>query len=49
LITGRNDFATQRLIVEADAVAALFKPVDERTLFDAIRRALAPLENESRE
>jgi FixJ family two-component response regulator len=49
LVTGRNDFATQRLIEEAHAVAALFKPVDERTLFDAITRALALSENESRE
>jgi FixJ family two-component response regulator len=49
LITGRNDFATQRLIEGADAVAALFKPVDERALFDAIARALAPSETESRE
>jgi FixJ family two-component response regulator len=49
LITGRNDFATQRLIEEAHAVAALFKPVDERTLFDAITQALALSETESRE
>jgi FixJ family two-component response regulator len=49
LITGRNDFATQRLIEEADAVAALFKPVGERTLFDAITRALALSGTESRE
>ena len=41
LITDRNDFATQHLIEDAHAVAALFKPVDERTLFDAIVRALA--------
>jgi CheY-like chemotaxis protein len=41
LITGRNDFATQRLIEEAHAVAALFKPIDERVLFDAIAQALA--------
>jgi CheY-like chemotaxis protein len=40
LITGRNDSATQRLIEEAHPVAALFKPVDERTLFEAIARAL---------
>jgi FixJ family two-component response regulator len=49
LITGRDDFATQRLIEEAHAVASLFKPVDERTLFDAITRALAPSGTESRE
>jgi FixJ family two-component response regulator len=49
LITGRNDFATQRLIEEAHAVTALFKPVDERTLFDAIAQALALSETELRE
>jgi two-component system response regulator FixJ len=49
LITGRDDFATQRLIEKAHAVASLFKPVDERTLFDAITRALAPSGTESRE
>jgi len=48
LITGRNDSATQRLIEEAHPVAALFKPVDERTLFDAIARALALSGNESK-
>jgi two-component system response regulator FixJ len=48
LITGRDDFATQRLIEEAQAVAALFKPVDERTLIDAITRALALSGTESR-
>ena len=41
LITGRNDVATQRLIAKAQVVASLFKPVDERALFDAIARALA--------
>jgi FixJ family two-component response regulator len=48
LITGRNDSATQRLIEQAHPVAALFKPVDERTLFDAIARALALSGNESK-
>ena len=41
LITGRDDSTTQRLIEKAHPVAALFKPVDERALFDAIARALA--------
>jgi FixJ family two-component response regulator len=41
LITGRNDLATQRLIEKTQVVAALFKPVDERTLFDAIACAIA--------
>jgi two-component system, LuxR family, response regulator FixJ len=49
LITGRNDFATQRLIEEAHAVAALFKPIDERVLFDAIAQALALSGTDSRE
>jgi CheY-like chemotaxis protein len=48
LITGRNDSATQRLIEQAHPVTALFKPVDERTLFDAIARALALSGNESK-
>jgi FixJ family two-component response regulator len=41
LITGRDDSTTQGLIEQAHPVAALFKPVDERALFDAIARALA--------
>ena len=41
LITGRNDLATQRLIEKAHVVTALFKPIDERALFDAIARSLA--------
>ena len=41
LITGSDDSTTHRLIEKAHPVAALFKPVDERALFDAIARALA--------
>ena len=41
LITGRNHTATRRLIQEAHPVAALFKRVDERTLCEAITRALS--------
>jgi response regulator RpfG family c-di-GMP phosphodiesterase len=41
LITGRNDSATQRLIKGAHTVAVLFKPMDERALFDAIARAFS--------
>jgi FixJ family two-component response regulator len=41
LISGRNDLATQRLIANTQIVVSLFKPVDERALFDAIARALA--------
>jgi hypothetical protein len=43
LISGRNDLATQRLIANTQIVVSLFKPVDERALFDAIARALALL------
>jgi CheY-like chemotaxis protein len=42
LITGRDDSATQRLIKGTHPLAVLLKPVDERALFDAITRALAP-------
>lgn len=49
LITGRSDPTTQRLIEEAHPVAALYKPIDEQSLFDAIARALDFPENESRE
>jgi FixJ family two-component response regulator len=48
LITGRSDSTTQRLIEEAHPVAALFKPIDEQSLFDAIARALALSKNEPR-
>jgi FixJ family two-component response regulator len=41
LITGSDDSITHRLIEEAHPVAALFKPIDEVALFDAIARALA--------
>ena len=49
LITGRDDSATQRLIKGTHPVAVLFKPVDERGLFDAITRALALSGIESKE
>jgi CheY-like chemotaxis protein len=41
LITGSDDSTTHRLIGKAHPVAALFKPVDQGALFDAIARALA--------
>ena len=41
LITGSDDSTTHRLIEKAHPVAALFKPIDEVALFDAIARALA--------
>jgi FixJ family two-component response regulator len=42
IITGRNDAETRRLIAQAHPVATLFKPIDERTLLEAIYRALDP-------
>lgn len=41
LITGRSEPEVRRLIQNADAIAVLFKPVDERPLLDAIERAIA--------
>jgi FixJ family two-component response regulator len=41
LITGRNEAETQRLIEKSHPVAVLFKPVDERTLLEAVTQALA--------
>jgi FixJ family two-component response regulator len=41
IITGSDDSSNLGLIEKARPVAALFKPVDERALFDAIARALA--------
>ncbi len=48
MITGRNTPEVQHMIEQAHPLAALVKPVDERTLFDAIRRALAPSNTESK-
>ncbi len=41
LITGRTDPETRRLLERAHPVAALFKPVDEQLLLEAVARALA--------
>jgi FixJ family two-component response regulator len=41
LITGRNDAATLRLIEKSQALAVLFKPIDEVPLLKAISRAVA--------
>ncbi len=41
LITGRTDAETRRLLERAHPIAALFKPVDERLLLEAVARALA--------
>jgi len=40
IMTGRDDAETRRLIAQAHPVAALFKPIDERTLLEAIYQAL---------
>jgi two-component system response regulator FixJ len=40
IITGHNDVETRRMIARAHPVATLFKPIDERTLLEAIDRAL---------
>jgi FixJ family two-component response regulator len=49
MITGRNDAETRRLIALARPVAALFKPVDEGALLEAINRALAPSKKSRRD
>ena len=41
LITGRNDDATKRLIDRANALAVLFKPIDEKPLLEAIALGIA--------
>jgi FixJ family two-component response regulator len=40
LITGRNDEATRRLAENSEAIAVLFKPIDEGPLLTAISRCL---------
>ncbi|PWT80634.1 MAG: hypothetical protein C5B58_11195 [Acidobacteria bacterium] len=45
MITGRDDPETKRLIGQVDPVAALFKPIEEKALFEAIDRALALSKN----
>jgi FixJ family two-component response regulator len=45
MITGLNDAETQRLIDQAHPVAALFKPIEEEALFEAIDCALALSKN----
>jgi len=41
LITARNDELTQRLVRGSRATAVLYKPIDERPLFQVIERAIA--------
>jgi FixJ family two-component response regulator len=40
LITGRNDDMTRRLVENSEAVALLYKPIDEVPLLEAISRCL---------
>jgi FixJ family two-component response regulator len=40
LITRRNDETTRRLVEKSEAIALLFKPIDEVPLLDAISRCL---------
>jgi FixJ family two-component response regulator len=41
LITGRNDEMTHRLVEKSEAIAVLFKPIDEVPLLEAISRCLS--------
>jgi len=40
LISGRDDRETRRMMREASPIASLFKPFDEESLLQAIRKAL---------
>jgi len=40
LITGRDDPRTRKMMRDANPVATLLKPFDEKTLLRAIRKAL---------
>jgi CheY-like chemotaxis protein len=40
LMTGRDDQQTRQMMREAEPVASLFKPFDEKTLLRVIRKAL---------
>jgi len=40
LISGRDDLQTRQMMREANPIASLFKPFDEKTLLRAIRKAL---------
>jgi FixJ family two-component response regulator len=40
LITGRNDEITHRLVENSEAIAVLYKPIDEVPLLHAIARSL---------
>jgi len=45
LISGRDDPQTRKIMREANPVASLLKPFDEKTLLRAIRKALPNLMN----
>lgn len=42
LISGRDDRQTRKMMREANPIASLLKPFDEKTLLRAIRKALPP-------
>jgi FixJ family two-component response regulator len=43
LMSGRDDQATRQIMHEAQPIAGLFKPFDQKTLLQAIRKALRNL------
>lgn len=43
LITGQRDDETKRYSEQVGAVAVLYKPIEEKELFEAIERALKPV------
>ncbi len=43
LMSGRDDEATREIMRQAKPIAGLFKPFDQKTLLQAIRRALRNL------
>jgi FixJ family two-component response regulator len=45
LMSGRDDEATRQIIHEAQPIAGLFKPFDQKTLLRAIRKALPDASN----
>jgi DNA-binding response OmpR family regulator len=48
LMSGRDDDATRQMMLDAQPIAALFKPFDQKALLQAIRKALRNLrKNES--
>jgi two-component system response regulator FixJ len=48
LMSGRDDEATRRIMSHAEPIARLFKPFDQKTLSDAIRKAMRNLRKSQR-